>query len=139
MPIADLVPYQFTKDTGPIMAQRSAEVRRERSIKLNPRPHPYRIPSNAERAISAQLAIVSEQIKLTRNVLNQETIEHHHRAQLLKALNTLLDRQRILLNVPSPGTLKPERAMKRAQVWAEPEPVSTPQQVATCVCDDPSI
>jgi hypothetical protein len=34
-------------------------------------------------------------------------LEPHHRAQLLKALDSLLDRKRILLGIPGPGSRRP--------------------------------
>lgn len=77
--------------------------------------------------IREQLQIVQEQIAATRAELNEHKpycpacergpMEPHHRAQLLKALDTLLDRQRVLNGIPTPGQLRPTspRAGRDAQ------------------------
>ena len=136
--IADLLPYKFTKASASLGGIRSGEVRRAKAFFKQTFDKPPS-PDTVRAALNAQLSLVNEQITLTRDVLNDKAVEPHHRAQLLKALDSLLDRQRILLNVPSPGTLKPERKAKAIQVWSEPEPVATPQQIDNSGRYDPSI
>ncbi|PWU10701.1 MAG: hypothetical protein C5B50_24960 [Verrucomicrobia bacterium] len=74
----------------------------------------------AQEAMKRQLTVVREQIKQTRAVLNASdggppcpkcgrgTLHPRDRAQLVKALDALLDRERKLLNVPEPGRMKPQ-------------------------------
>jgi hypothetical protein len=82
---------------------------------------------------SLRLELVREQIELTRAVLNDKRvhfctkceragIEPHHRAQLLRALDSLLDRERIILGIPGPGTLKPQ-SPRRSKAPASVEPL----------------
>ena len=96
-------------------------------------------PDETQRALKAQLQLVREQVRSTRLVLNDTAgqcpkcsrgpIEPHHRAQLLKALDTLLNRERILLGVHEPGPLKAhEPRQPRRQSWlieAQPAVVVT--------------
>ena len=90
------------------------------------------IKDTVSTAILQQLRLVAEQISHTRSVLNDERdycpacersgIEPHHRAQLLKALDTLLDRQRKLLGIPDPGMLRPQAGRTPRQspgAWLE--------------------
>lgn len=112
----------FTNDNASAMAKRSWETRRAQ---------PKRALTEDERRIKTELAIVDEQIALTREALNDKTpfckecerpaLQPHHRAQLLNALNNLLDRRRILLGRPLPGTNKP--AAPRRQVSGPVEPL----------------
>lgn len=102
---------------------RSAEVRRNKRLAKEQQAKPPE-PESAIRAVNAQLELVAEQITHTRAVLNDDDyrycehcerggIEPHHRAQLLKALDSLLDRQRKLLGIPDPGALRPGREKSR--------------------------
>lgn len=84
--------------------------------------------------VQEELQIVNEQIAHAREALNDKTpwcpvcerpeLQPHHRAQLLKALDTLLDRRRILSGRPLPGSRKPapDRPIKRNLV-PTPQPV----------------
>ncbi|PWU13309.1 MAG: hypothetical protein C5B50_19555 [Verrucomicrobia bacterium] len=76
--------------------------------------------TRAQHAMNKQLVIVREQINETRAVLNASdggppcpkcgrgTLHPRDRAQLVKALDALFDRERKLLNVPEPGRMKPQ-------------------------------
>jgi predicted transcriptional regulator len=55
-----------------------------------------------------RVALVAEQIVRTRKMLNSE-LEPRERAQLLCALDKLLDRERILAGLPLPGSRRPGR------------------------------
>ena len=82
-----------------------------------------------------RLVLIAEQIKRTRDLLNDDSfryceqcerggIEPHHRAQLLKALDALLERERILDGQPLPGTLKPrQEPAARRQSLPDPTPI----------------
>lgn len=111
-----LVPFNHERAT--LAGIRSGQVRRERAG-LQPVSVPPKLnPDSVQRAINAQLNLVAEQITRTRAVLNDDrdywcehckrgAMEPHHRAQLLRALDSLLDRQRKLLGIPDPGSRKP--------------------------------
>src|SRR5688572_25786639 len=84
--------------------------------------------------VREELEIVEEQISCARDALNDKTpwcpvcerpeLQPHHRAQLLKSLDTLLNRKRILLGRPLPGSRKPapDRPARR-QLAPQPQPV----------------
>lgn len=141
----------FTPETASEMGQRSGAARRETPfvyvpplrtvIKPNGTDKPPKDP--VQTAIKRQLELVAEQIAHTRKVLNDDNTEFcpacercgiapHHRAQLLKALDALLDRQRKLLQIPDPGSRRPGREVTRRNAPpadptpAEPGP-ATPQ------------
>lgn len=85
-----------------------------------------------------ELEIVEEQIACTRKELNDRTpacvccerpaLQPHHRAQLLKALDALLERRRKLTGRFSPGTLRPQDKPKSPsrQVESDPQPTPVP-------------
>lgn len=137
-------PILFTSQNAAAMAKKSAEVRRklgeERKRKLQElytSPLPSQIPQPKEpepafaEDIREELELVEEQITRTREVLNDKTpycpacercaLEPQHRAQLLKALDTLLNRKRILQGRPTPGSLKPSQAKPRRSAEIVPE------------------
>ena len=113
---------------------RSGQVRRERAG-LQPKSEPARpIVNVVQQAVNAQLNIVREQLTRTRAVLNDGEyrycehcerggIEPQHRAQLIKSLDTLLDRQRKLLGIPDPGPRRSppadDRRVTPAAAWIE--------------------
>ncbi len=112
---AGLKPFDHTRAT--LAGQRSGQVRRERAGLQPVKAAPVPPASQVQSAINAQLRLVSEQITRTRAVLNDDDAAYceqcerggmppHHRAQLLKALDTLLDRQRKLLGIHDPGPIK---------------------------------
>lgn len=68
-------------------------------------PIPQLTPAN--RRPDDRWELVTEQINLTRATLNRKSLEPKDRAQLLRALCGLLDRERILRGEPLPGSLKP--------------------------------
>lgn len=143
---------------------RSGEVRRNRSIARF-----YRDKEPGEDLVrlqlNEQLDLVKEQIQCTRDLLNDRRhafceeckrggIEPHHRAQLLRALDSLLDRQRELLGVPRagsrrppperradhsrPGAVAPRLASAAAPVAAMPAAEPAPPQPPTAAADTPT-
>ena len=116
-------PFIFTQATASAAGKRSGAVRRAAELQrlLTQIPPQQRPPDlSVQQCINGQLELVEEQIALTRTVLNDVRtdycehcerggIEPHHRAQLLKALDCLLDRQRKLLMIPEPGPQKPRQ------------------------------
>jgi hypothetical protein len=114
---------QFTSDNAAEMGRRSGDARRANSVDFD----------SVEAVTERQLLLVREQIRRTRTVLNDESddyCEHcgrsgmapHHRAQLLRSLDTLLDRERILIGIPEPGRLKPKARPQQGII--RPPPVS---------------
>jgi len=77
------------------------------------------LDKDVQSAVKRQLALVREQITSTRTMLNEDrgdtwcdecqrgSILPHHRAQLLKALDSLLERECDLLGIPGRGSRKP--------------------------------
>lgn len=82
--------------------------------------------------VALELEIVEEGISQARKDLKQtwfycehckrEGMAPNHRAQLMKALDSFLDRRRILLNRPLPGTMRPTSKPTRTPPVAAPEP-----------------
>ena len=123
----------FTPETARLNGIASGLARR-----LNPVKRRIRLVQGDENkvqaeAIKRQLRLVAEQIAQTREVLNDANyrfcthcerggIEPHHRAQLLRSLDCLLDRQRKLLGIPDPGNLKPQAQAQRRPARPEPTP-----------------
>lgn len=110
--------WQWTTATARAAGKLSAQRRAERKANGGERPLTPRERPTTEAAISRQLRLVASQIERTRKVLDDDRvhycpacersgIEPHHRAQLLKALDSLLDRQRELLGIPRVGSLRP--------------------------------
>ena len=113
---------------------RSGQVRRERAG-LKPKHEPDRATVNVvQQTVNAQLNIVREQLTRTRSVLNDTEyrycehcerggIEPQHRAQLIKSLDVLMDRQRKLMGIPDPGPRRAQPADDRrtapAAAWIE--------------------
>ena len=140
--LADILNFTFTPESGKIAGQRSGEVRRERSHHRKTFDKPP--PVNAVQvALNGQLKIVAEEIDHTRDILldkhsffcpacERGGIEPHHRAQLLKALDVLLDRQRKLLGVSNPGPRRPERIFPGRNLV---NLVPTPQPVVSSVSE----
>lgn len=135
--VEHLRPFQFTQETASQAGQRSGEVRRT----TMPRRRRERVPRTDENAVKLaverQLRLVAEQIAQTRTVLNDTDyrycehceragIEPHHRAQLLKSLDTLLDRQRKLLGIPDPANAKVQAPSHRSRSRPEPTPIEPP-------------
>ena len=54
-----------------------------------------------------RLILLAEQIARTRDALNGDDLEPHHRAALLRALCELLDKERIAQGKPLPGSRRP--------------------------------
>jgi hypothetical protein len=111
------------------MAVRSHEARRQRK-ESRAQTSPAPLTTAHLSTPDARLSLVLEQIDCTRDVLNDDKfnwcpeckrggIEPHHRAQLLKSLDTLLDRQRELLGIPRTGSRRPgrEREQRRPDWW----------------------
>jgi hypothetical protein len=120
--LANLKP-PFTKETARINGRKGglAKARIPKPIIIEP------IDSESPR-----LALLAEQITLTRDKLNKERMEPHHRAALLRALTGLLEQERIWSGRPLPGTLKPRQP--DAKVAAPlPQPVVEKQELAPVV------
>ena len=120
---------RITSANARLMAAKSAERRRAIPFRYPPvtAPTVSPLPEPAQTAIAMQLGLVADQITRTSKVLNAQTmrtcphclkelpdlpqfeIEPHHRAQLLRSLDLLLDRQRKLLMIPEPGPQKPRQ------------------------------
>jgi hypothetical protein len=123
-----IIGIPFTTENASENAKRSWEIRRAQ---------PQREADIEARRIQADLSLVEEQIRRARKELNDEDsgyCEHckrqgmppHHRAQLMKAIDTLLERKRILLCRPGPGVVKstaPRQSRDRAPI----APVDVPQ------------
>lgn len=117
-----LRPYQFTKQNAAEMARRGAEAAKKRKDAA--------LQQQAEREASAnviphteRVELVREQIARTREILNGE-LEPKERAALLLGLDRLMDRERILAGIPSPGAYRPVREKtKRQQFGSGPAPV----------------
>jgi hypothetical protein len=82
---------------------------------FNPEPQPPQ---------DTRLALLSEQIARTRDALNGDDLEPHHRAALLRALCELLDKERIAKGEPLPGSRRPAPAGKT--MAAAPAPARGP-------------
>lgn len=111
---AGLIP--FDPERARLAGQKSAQVRRQRALDRANAIKPVE-PTQVQAAVYEQLKLVAEQIASTRAVLNDDRsdwCEHcerggmapHHRAQLLKALDALLDRQRKLLGIADPAPVR---------------------------------
>ena len=132
----------FTPETASEMARRS---HLPTSARFQPKPIPANIvvqthlqPHPADEYTERRIRVTREQIRLLDKQL-ETCDEAKDLKAIVDAIYRLSDLERQLSGRPLPGTLKPERAVKRTVVWSEPEPVATPQPVVTCVCDEPSI
>jgi hypothetical protein len=106
---ANLVP--FTTETA-----RAAALRRHQLDQLrNERASRLLDIALAPTRPNDRLALVVEQIALTRASLNAERLDGKDRAQLVRALCALLDQQRILLGEPLPGSRRPSVDGARAR------------------------
>jgi hypothetical protein len=136
----------ITSENASELGKRSGEARRNKPVSfLVPVPSNHTIlEPDIARTVNELLRIVTEQIACTRALLNSEDyryceecerggVEPHHRAQLLKALDNLIERKTILLGIPGPGNLKPTsaRPSKRDKlpdpVPIQPGPQNTPE------------
>jgi hypothetical protein len=77
-----------------------------------------------------RLALVLEQIALARDTLSGK-LEAKDRAQMLRALCGLLDRERILRGEPLPGSLKPWAGKPARRVFSDPLPAPGPAVAGT--------
>lgn len=64
------------------------------------------IASNGKELASRRVQMLSEQIQRTHDVLKGE-LEPKERAQLLTALDRLMERERVLRGIPNPGSYRP--------------------------------
>ena len=111
----------FTPETASAAGIRSGEARKANPIqrvRVLPVTNTIAIDQNVQTVVKRQLALVREQITHTRARLNDDKAyycEHceragmpeNHRAQLLKALDSLLERECDLLGIPGRGSRKP--------------------------------
>ena len=136
-PLPDaLKPFQWNRAEAIEARKRSGEAKARAKLEAHLDPEVIYEISTVKVAIDAQLKLVQEQIVRTRKVLNDDEaewctecerggIQPHHRAQLLKALDALLDRQRKLLGIPDPGSRRPAQDRHRDHSPAEAVPMWT--------------
>ena len=134
----------FTSETAAEMGRRSAEARRKRdefvrstisAIETIP-AHQRQTPTFTDKS----LLRVRIQINRIHDQIDEAiTGDPKKLKELAESLARLNEIERQLSGRPLPGTLKPERKMKQVQVWSEPEPVATPQQIDNSGRYDPSI
>ena len=135
MPVAPFI----NQDNAKMLAERSHIARRQNALALSiPAPTLQQAKQIADEYTARRISVTRKQIRLLDEQLASCRIPKDLKA-IADAIYRLSDLERQLSGRPLPGTLKPERAMKRAVVWSEPEPVSTPQQIDNGVHDDPSI
>lgn len=114
---------------------------------LLPVPVQLQAEKDTTRTQTEDLELVQEQIKLACEVLNDRRyhwceacerggLEPHHRAQLLKSLDVLLDRKGVLLGIHKPGPSKPPRELGR-RFQAVVLPMEEPAQIAPIVASTP--
>jgi hypothetical protein len=126
---------QFTTANAAEMARRSHAARKlreaERKAQAALPPASARRPA-AETQVAAHLEIVREQIRLAVADLSKK-MEPHHRAQLLRALDCLLDRERELVGIPR---LKPQEGRRRSAspfggstITGPPPPLQVPPNI----------
>lgn len=119
-----LCSMRFTAANAVEMARRShAPTSRRFMPKPAPLPEPQApADTNAAAAILRQLDITREAIADTREELRRR-MEPHHRASLLRSLDILMDRERILLGIPLPGILKPRQPKQASSATIDVEPL----------------
>lgn len=134
----------ITAENAAELGRKSGEVRRNKPVSfLVPVPNSQTIiEPDIARTVIELLKIVTEQIARTRELLNDDDygycehckrsgVEPNHRAQLLKALDNLIERKAKLLGIPDPGSYKPSSKPTRPQhALVDPKPIDTPQQAA---------
>lgn len=103
-------PWRFNRENAREMSRRGNLARWSRPDPVPKTPEtipatPANVPCPDER-----LSLLAEQITRTRDALNSDKLEPHHRAALLRALCELLDKERIAQGKPLPGSLKPPSA-----------------------------
>jgi hypothetical protein len=128
---------RITKENARTLALKSAEVRRrnrdtaeaERLAALRPAAPEGQTDANRAAPWSEELEIVQEQITRTRKQL-QDNMEPGERAQLVRALDLMLDRKRILQERPLPGSRRPaaESSRSRPGLFTAPQPEPTTPQ-----------
>ena len=133
----------FTPETASEMGSKGNAIRWSRprqpkSPQLAIAEYPRINATIADEYTQRRITVTRKQIRLLDDQLASCRIPKDLKA-IADAIYRLSDLERQLSGRPLPGTLKPERKAKAIQVWSEPEPVATPQQVVTCVCDEPSI
>lgn len=125
---------QFTADNAAAMAKRAQEAKQRKKREAQEQGNRAQLPAESRE----ELEIVEEQITRTRKTLNDETpwcpccervsLEPHHRAQLLRALDGLLERRRKLTGRFSPGTLRnPEKPAKPSSQFQPAAPHEIPE------------
>lgn len=128
---------------------RVAELKRlqEERIQFLPIPARQIIEQSLSEIARERLELIREQIVIARLVLNS-TDQHYckhcergdldgkTRAQMIKALDTLLDRERILLGIPLPGQRRPQEDRVKRTVSVDYMP-TPPTEVGLVVDDEP--
>jgi hypothetical protein len=128
---------RFTPENARLMSAKALETRRRNAaIRLQAEQAEQPTTNQAQGAPviaagpwSEELEIVQEQITRTRKQL-QDNMEPGERAQLVRALDLMLDRKRILQERPLPGSRRPaaESSRSRPGLFTAPSPEpATPQ------------
>lgn len=112
------VKFRFTPENARLMSVKAIEARRRNAaIKNQPLPEVTVQPTaNGLNGIGHQdqeLELVQEQISRMREQL-REDMEPGERAQLVRALDLMLDRKRILQERPLPGSRRPAPEVRSA-------------------------
>jgi hypothetical protein len=92
-------------------------------------------PITLDSGTTERLALVAEQIALTRERLNAKDCTDKDRAGLLRGLSLLLDQERKWSGRPDPGTLKPREDRSRRQDITE---LPDPTPAVNCGSNTPS-
>lgn len=125
-----LKPFLFTSETAAQAARKRHEADRIRKEEID------RLAQPPEPALTDErLALLDEQIKLTRLTLNSAKMEPHHRAALVRALCALLNEQRIAKGEPLPGSRRPKEDGRRGASagWIELQPALPGAQLPATV------
>ncbi len=128
----------FTSDTAQLAAIKSVESRRAnpvQRVRILQTTNTLAFDQDARAAVKRQLTLVREQITRTRARLNDERLdwcEHcerggmpdNHRAQLLKALDALCERECDLLAIPGRGSRRPSPEAPRRKTYTDAGPTA---------------
>lgn len=104
-PKAKRTPF-FTKANAKAFALKGLEARWHSTKPAPALLQPVPVPAKANSKPSEELSLVNRQISLLRDALEKD-MEPGERAQLVRALDLMLDRKRVLSDKPLPGSLRP--------------------------------
>ena len=114
---AQLIPYAFTSESASALSKAGNDKRWAKH-----RAYKKAVDQSVENPIPLRLALIEEQIARTRIRLNSDDITDKDRAALLRAIDALIERERILRQIPGPPKCAPARATRMAL----PDPVIPP-------------